>query len=238
MRKVFRTVAWGLAVFLAACLLSSPAAADTITFASGQDTSLVSYGPYSNYTYGHSVGLWQWHGSHEIQTLIRFDDLFGNNPGEIPLGSTITSALLRVYLYNGSRLARRVYELTTDWNENTATWNNFSPGGGVNVASQTTGTPVTTYTRRPTGWFNIDVTASLQHWAAGNDNFGWAIISEQLGGHAWDWSGIYSFNSNPHLRPSLTVNYTPQATTPEPGTMLLFGSALGMGAWIRRRKRG
>ncbi len=27
------------------------------------------------------------------------------------------------------------------------------------------------------------------------------------------------------------------STVPEPGTMLLFGSALGMGAWFRRRKR-
>lgn len=236
MRQLLRAVGWGMAIFLVACLLSSPAMADTITFDSGQDTALVSYGRYSNYRYGNSSWLWQWHGSREIQTLIRFDDVFGNNPGEIPLGSTITSAMLRIYLYNGSQLARRVYELTTDWNENTATWNNFSPGGGVDVATQTTGTPVTTYTRPTTGWFDIDVTASLQQWATGTSNFGWAIISEQVGGPASDWSGFYSFN-NSNLRPTLAVNYTPQATTPEPGTMLLFGSALGMGAWFRRRKK-
>lgn len=59
---------------------------------------------------------------------LRFDGIFGDNPVEISLGSIITNALLRVYLYNGSQMAWWVYEITTDWNENTATWNNFSPG--------------------------------------------------------------------------------------------------------------
>ena len=33
-------------------------------------------------------------------TLIRFNDIFGNGPNEVPYGQNLQSAILRLYLYN------------------------------------------------------------------------------------------------------------------------------------------
>ncbi|MBU1276892.1 MAG: DNRLRE domain-containing protein [Proteobacteria bacterium] len=225
------------AALVAVLLACSAAEADTITFdytAGGQDTSLVSYAPRNNY--GSSTVLWQWNRpSREIQSLIQFSDIFGNNPGEIPLGSTITNALLNVYIWNGSTAARKLYQLTTGWDAGNATWNSF--GGGVTVANQTTGSPVASYTQSGTGWLSIDVTSSLQAWANGQANYGWAIFSDFANTN--DWSGIYSMNSSVNFRSTLTVAYdSPVAGAPEPGTLLLLGSGLaGVLGWRARCRR-
>lgn len=206
--------------------------ADNFTFTVGNDNMLVSYIPnnsYSNYSVKYQ---WGKPGS-TIQTLIQFDDIIGSNPGQIPLGSTITNAMLNFYVYNGSSEERQVYQMTAGWDGST-TWN--SMGGGVTVGSQTTGSPVASYTQSAGGFFGIDVSSSLQSWANGATNYGWAIMGSGSDGN--DWSGIYALSyNNPNLRPTLTVEFTaPIGGVPEPGTLLLVGSAL-TGLMLRRRRR-
>lgn len=72
--------------------------ADNFTFTVGNDNMLVSYIPnnsYSNYSVKYQ---WGKPGS-TIQTLIQFDDIIGSNPGQIPLGRTITNAMLNFFMY-------------------------------------------------------------------------------------------------------------------------------------------
>ena len=52
----------------------------------------------------------------EAQALLRFDNLFGALPDQIPLGSTITSAVLTLYVTNLQQLAPgniSVYQMTS-----------------------------------------------------------------------------------------------------------------------------
>src|SRR5215831_3813752 len=74
------------------------------------------------------------------QGLVKFDNIFTSTgePGKIPLGSTITSATLRMRVFNESNSSAEisVYRMLVDWNQNTATWNNigFGPIGGVEAS--------------------------------------------------------------------------------------------------------
>src|SRR6185436_9617990 len=62
--------------------------------------------------------------------LLRFDNIFGSGPNQIPIGSTINSAVLRLTSSganaNGSPVT--MHRMLVDWNEATATWNSMSGG--------------------------------------------------------------------------------------------------------------
>ena len=119
--------------------------------------------------------------------LIRFDDIFGTGPGQIPPGTTINSAALRVSIYNGG---------------NRTTLHDLNPGHPFTELSQgeaeAAGITYTHYevfgdiVARPDGgeFFDIsavlgfipegfmgpialDVTSSLARYSAGEENSGW-----------------------------------------------------------------
>ncbi len=230
-----------LAVLLAAVLLLPLAAsASTITFdyKSGiQDTMVTNYRP--NTPGGKWRGTWSYNlGRFQSQSLFRFDNLFGNGTGQIPLGSTIRKATLRLYLYGYRAYGNRsstmsLYDMTRDWNESSATWNSLGGGvrPGMNAATQPT-TSQTFYGPRNHGWVELAVAPSLQAWANGKPNYGWAVLPDV---HFSAFQFITS-NGSHKLRPTLSVDFVSAAATPEPGTLLLLASALGVGAWWRRRR--
>lgn len=224
------------ALVLAAFLLAPAlAAANTITFdyTTGiKDTFVYSGRPGQRVGHRQRSFILKYYRRHhrlsEAQALISFDDIIGNNPGEIPLGSTITEASLRLYMYSaGSGHRLQIHEMNTAWNEN-STWNSL--GGGAHPGSS----PLSTFrVARRGAFYNINVTPSLQAWANGTrPNFGWVLtepsIRRGLVGMAT------SEYRNLRLRPVLTVKYT--AATPEPGTLFTLMGGLGVMGWWRRRR--
>src|SRR5215208_1492489 len=61
-----------------------------------------------------------------VQTLLRFDNavLFGNGPGQIPLGATITSATLTLQTTNGSSQGGSLHRMLTGW-DSQSTWDSL-----------------------------------------------------------------------------------------------------------------
>ena len=229
-----------MTAMLVVCLLLSGASlarGDSITFdyTKGLATTIFSGNPSQSYgdlpiLYSdQSDRYFEKKRSGETQALIYFD-IFGSGLGEIPLGSTITNAMLRFYEYNGSWNPRDVYRMTSQWDQSSS-W--ASLGGGVKPGEKALASPDVVYRNdNPGNFFGIDVTPSLQAWAEGGANLGWAIVSQGT-----DGSDYASFlNSNVNLRPTLTVEYTsPSAAAPEPGTFMLV--ALSMGCLWRLRRR-
>ena len=155
------------------------------------------------------------------QGLLKFDDIFGNEPGQIPFGATINSAELKVFVQDSSNASMQMslYRMLTDWDESTATWNFFggSTGGigGVQASEgESSDLPPdavlfdskTTPNSATAGIF--DVTKSLEYWAAGAANFGWLIESAATNG--WDFR---TNNSNAADRPVLTIDWNMPAAT-------------------------
>ena len=122
-----------LLALLLGCLLSGgPALADSITFDYNSgitDTMVANFWP--NTDLGNQPAMYTLaSGSWESQSLIRFDSLFGSGTGQIPLGSTINNATLRLYLYGVQNPTQvlGVYNISTNWGDS-STWNSL--GGGI-----------------------------------------------------------------------------------------------------------
>src|SRR5262249_33106715 len=145
------------------------------------------------------------------QGLVRFDTLFGSGSGQIPIGSTITSASLTVWVGQGaSTLATiELHRMLAAWNPATATWNAFSTSGtpglqtdGVEalaVADGSVGGVTGTGYRIIGGLGPV-----LQAWAAGAANNGWVVTAP---GSTTGWTVDSSEGVTPTHRPLLTVQF-------------------------------
>jgi hypothetical protein len=66
---------------------------------------------------------------YDRQVLMRFDDIVGTNPGQIPPGATLVSAELLLYVMNSGD-GSPLYRMLTDWDSEASTWGGFGDGAG------------------------------------------------------------------------------------------------------------
>ncbi len=177
---------------------SSPKATTTLTFEQGidgyngtADTKLD--GRYYNRSYGNSttLGADGYDDGRSDYSLIRFDDIFGEQVGQIESNSHITSATIELNVFDeGDRLA--IHEMVKSWSEDD-TWSSFGYGIQANgTEAKSTAIDVTDWVN--TGILRLDVTASLQAWQDDpSANRGWAIISQ--GSNGVDFSSSESNNA-------------------------------------------
>lgn len=194
----------------------------------------------------------------DAQTLLRFDNLFSDAAGPIPLGSSIASATLTFNVTSaGSGL--RLHRMRSAWSD-TATWNSLVDGiqpDGVEAAATpdlTLGAPNGS-ANIPAGVFTLDVTASLRAWSAGATNRGWAVLPLPGGSNGLTMTS--SDGTTLSQRPKLTVTFTPPvaqgaapavqmlslATAPNPTQPVpivrpvTFSNRLALGEMLRSRRR-
>ncbi len=151
----------------------------------------------------------------ESQVLIRFDNIIGTGPGQIPPGSIITNVSLSLYATSiggwGSDYTLELYRVTTGWTE-ASTWNSLGSGIDSEKVSTADGSVTSRGTANAYKSFTDGgLISTLQAWADGTaTNNGWMITS------AYN-SSNNTFNSSEAAtnQPKLSVTYI----TPTPPGM-------------------
>jgi hypothetical protein len=172
------------------------------------------------------------------QALVRFDGVIGAN--QVPAGSTITNATLVIDVpddidtpfYNPSFF---VHPVIRDWNES-STWNSLS--GGLTVGADiapAVGSFLGDSVPNGDSMRRINVTATVQAWANGAPNFGFAILPEIISGNDDGIEIRSSENGNTILRPRLEITYAvvPTGGPDLDGNGVVDGSDLAilLGSW-------
>jgi acid phosphatase len=146
------------------------------------------------------------------QGLIRFDNLFGPAPGQVPLGATILSAKLSIvtgWMFDDqTRGMVSLHQLSVPFNKE-STWNSLD--GGVSLGAEAVATPEFSLSPNFQGVYaTFDVSDSITSFAAAaalgeNINHGWLI--NPLGTDQWRFR---TSEVEEHIgeRPILSITYT------------------------------
>ena len=140
------------------------------------------------------------------QVLMRFDDIIGSNAGQIPAGSTILSATLRIRSTDDGN-GGNAHALLQSWIDTVITWNNSFGGDGIqaddNEAAAVADDGVSS--NSPDTDVDLDVTATVQAWANGTAvNNGWAILPNGTNG----WHMAAAEHPTLDYRPELIVSFS------------------------------
>ncbi len=217
---LFQGFSASFAALALAAVLTPESAANILTFQQGVNG-------YTGLTYatlqlgaadtpmgGSSATAWTVDGGNSAlfdatkQGLIRFDNIFGSGAGQIPLGSTITSATITANFDDQSGSTFAVNRMLVSWSA-TSTWNSMVTGvanDGVEavVADSATvanpnGGALGTYNP-----FGTALTADVQLFSNGTANYGW-LVRPTAGVSGWGWTASGG-------NPVLTVDYVPAPT--------------------------
>ena len=148
-------------------------------------------------------------GSPLRQALIRFEDVFGFGPGQVPQGATILAAKLSLLTgpssANGdlSSSLMSVHRMLTPWPDG-ATWNSMVGGISTNGVEAAAAYDYRHLPNTLDTWCIFDVTETVQAWSTDPaGNHGWAVMP--AGTDGWRW--MSSETSALADRPVLEITY-------------------------------
>ncbi len=166
-------------------------------------------------------------GPDSVNPLLRFDNIFGLNPGHVPPGSTIISAMLTLHNAGNFGDAANVHRMLIPWTE-ADTYDTL--GGGVLLNDiEAIATPDTTTSSGHSTPIFADVTLSVQHWAAGAANYGWIFDELTIDGVLVHSSEAAT--PTPADRPLLVIEFEPVPEPPAHVIMLLACLAMLSFGW-------
>jgi hypothetical protein len=147
------------------------------------------------------------------EVLIRFDEITGTNPGQVPPGALVEAATLDLATVSGNGYGDggQFFAMLTPW-QDTDTWNTL--GGGIQTNGVQAASSPTVVAGSPAldpnvcgGYMSFEVTPDVQAWSSGTrTNYGWAILPWNGGGDGWAVSMSESAAENE--RPRLRVYYS------------------------------
>ncbi len=90
----------------------------------------------------------------------------------LPDGATMSTATFHIFVTQAESQPVNIYRITADWQEMSATWNNFGQSfNGMNYGSFTPAQP---------GWYEVDLGSLASAWMDGSTNFGFLMDQSQL----------------------------------------------------------
>lgn len=142
--------------------------------------------------------------------LIRFGRLIGKGPGQVPPGSTVTSAVLTLHGKDAGGGKIYVHRVLADWDASNITWDTAKLGGntegGIQADDKEATAPIASFASDRKGTFEVDVLPAVKLWVAGTaKNKGLALTSDSTNG--WDFET--SEAEEVGHRPMLTITFTP-----------------------------
>lgn len=180
------------------------------------------------------------------QALVRFENIFGTGPGQVPPGATIQSATLRIRTSNLGDLCRG-FRIMVPWDETTSTWNSHV-GGFTADGIEMEPTVLFELDSVAVGdIFNLDITSTVQGWYAGTfPNYGVGITNAGSDGWQFDSSEAGTVANRPLLsitfdspcQPISIVNQPAGVTVNELGNASFSVVASGTGMSFQWFKDG
>jgi hypothetical protein len=181
------------------------------------DTQIHPDFPNTPYPAGYSAnGLWIDYNplavlpTDQMQCFLKFTDLFGTGPGQIPAGAKIVFAELTMNVADSGHGAR-FNRMLGDWDE-TITFTSVGDGIALDDVEAVSGTNAflgdqAHNTTSGTGLRTIGVTSDVQAWANGTNNYGWVMSTWEGGENGTAFSPCET--TNVVLRPRLRVGWLP-----------------------------
>ena len=167
-------------------------------------------------------------GGTQAHGLTKFEGIIGDGPGQVPnnlpQGVVIAKATLVLNVTNeGSDV--QVHRMLADWDQTTVTWNTLTFNGNTDPGLQPDDVELTsnfnTKFPAPAAVAEVDVTADVQAWVDGEDNFGWGFIPTGTNGVDWDSAEA----ADVAVRPQLIIEFVDVEDVPD----LLEGDVDGDG---------
>jgi len=148
------------------------------------------------------------------QVLLRFENIIGDGPNQIPPGSSVLSATLTLETTDPGDGAS-LHRMLQTWSD-TDTWNGYGNGIQADDTEARSAADLTTGSVA-VGSTVLDVTESVQAWVNGEENHGWVLLP--VGTNGWDFQSAEGTNP-----PTLTVK-CPGIAPPAPPTGLTAAAA-------------
>jgi len=221
-------------------LEASSTTSTTVSFRQGVNgyTSTVDggadfYSPLSAFPNARSVWV-EGFGLFPAGMLLRFDNLVGSGPGQIPAGATITSASLQVtqVSFGAPSASLSAHRLVSPWAANDSWMSMVTSGPGLQFDGQEASSQAgASAGMGGTGARTLSGTGladAVQAWVNGDPNYGWVLF--QSSSYAARLATSEDFSSS--NRPTLTVTYrAPVQTTSLTGagvTIAVIDSGLAL----------
>ena len=165
-----------------------------------------------------------WDGSstvgHYDSVLVQFPDIIGLGPNQLRPHEYIQRATLRynvdeTFWVNARGATAQLHEISKPWDANSTTFRTFVGTQGLNEDEYRTPAIATALANR-SGWFELDVTASVRSWVNHvNTNNGWIWMpSPQSLGGSGDGSSMRACSAPPDRRVNLVVLAAQQPPRP------------------------